>query len=151
VPVVRTQVSSRLIPVALENPFPLYIEWPCDNESLEVIELDAYLSELPHAVPQLGVEDGLVVMMKEAWRCLVPGGIMHIRVAYAANPVCIANPMSQRYFNRGTFVHFSRPHEESEEEWDWAKYGPDYGMRFVMTSATDENGYHLISLEKPND
>lgn len=109
------------------------------------------MGQLPRAVPQLDVEDGFVVFMKEAWRCLVPGGTAHFRLPFAGNPRVIADPLCQRYFNRGTFVHFARPEEEMENEWKWDQYGPDYGMRFVMIRAAEDRGCYVICLEKPND
>jgi len=139
---------SRLLIRELER---YYDPWNVEDESLEIIDINYVIAQLPKAEPRMELADGLVVFMQEAFRCLQPGGSLTVRAPLASNPSAVADPLATRYFNEGTFLHFAKPVDKEGLDWRWGKYGVDHGTRFNIVHIAEDGGHIVCTMEKPID
>jgi len=141
-------MMSRLLIRDIHNP-RVYDAWNHEDESLEVIDISKEIAHLPGGDPRIDLEDGLVVFMQEAWRCLKPGGSLTIHVPVASHPDAVADPLARRFFNEGTFLHFGKPVDV--DDWKWDRYGKDHGTRFNIVHTSCGGGILNCMMEKPDD
>ena len=141
---------SRFLIRDIHDPI-VYDAWDVNDDSLEVIDINSVVAHLPKAEPRMQLEDGFVIFMQEAYRCLAPGGRLTIRAPLASNPSSVADPLAQRYFNEGTFLHFAKPVDKEERDWKWGKYGKDHGTRFNIVHLAEDGGFIVCVMEKIGD
>jgi hypothetical protein len=137
-------MNTRCIFTGIENPFPAYKGWPYNDDTLEVVDIGREIAHLPGAEPRFGLEDGLVIFMREAHRCLEPGGILMIKAPSATSSRCIADPLAQRYFNRETWSHFGDSPDIGRLPGSF-----DFGFRFNVINVAQDGTSWAVTLEKP--
>lgn len=150
-PVVQED-NGRIVFRGLNDPFDVLTPWPLADESVEFIDIGTVVAHIPHGDPRIenAAEDGFVFFMKEAWRVLIPGGLITISAPLATNSFSVADPRACRFFNEGSFVHFARPTQLEPEDWRWDRYGTDNGTRFLQVNIACDKFCVVASLEKPD-
>lgn len=141
----RQVVNSRLRFASVEEPFRAYEPWPTADGELEVVDIGPCVAHLPKAEPRQSLEDGLVVFMSEAYRSLAPGGLLTVKAPAASDPHAVADPLAQRYFNNGTWLHFAVPPDMENP----APGVHDFGFRFRLLNLAKEGEGLVVTMEKP--
>ena len=148
-PVVQEDLR-RIVFRSLNDPFDVLTPWPLNDASVEFIDIGTCVAHLPHGDPRIEHEDGFVHFMREAWRVLIPGGLLTVTAPLATNSFSVADPRACRYFNEGSFVHFARPTQVEPEDWRWDRYGVDNGTRFLQVNIAHDAIGVVATLEKPD-
>ena len=131
--------TPRLIFKSMTEPFPVWEEWPINDDSLEYVQMGEWLKYLPVADPRLNEPDPFVTAVQEAYRCLEPGGIFKLEVPNCMHSAGVGHPLQHRIFNTFTFAAFGRPDPDTlkrasvvPKEWRWDSCGMDFGTRFEI-------------------
>jgi len=99
----------------------LTFPWPIESNSVWEFECSHFVEHIPITLPN--GEYGLYAFMNEVYRCLMPGGTIHIRCPYYASIEAWQDPTHTRGITDRTFTYFDKKIIES------AKLGHYSGMQ----------------------
>ncbi len=107
--------------------------WPWEDSSVAYIKALDIIEHLPNKMRT----------MNEAWRVLIPGGLLEIVVPTTDGPGAWQDPTHVSYWNRNSFLYYTAgdPHRE--------RFGEAYEItaRFeVVSSAQWKDSYGVVKL-----
>jgi hypothetical protein len=81
--------------------------WPFEDDSIYEFTCDHFVEHIP-----IQLKDGsfgLIRFMEEVWRCLMPGGTIHITAPYYTSMRAWQDPTHTRAITDVTFTYFNKP------------------------------------------
>lgn len=84
----------------------LTFPWPLEDNSVFEFECSHFVEHIPIILPN--GEYGLYAFMNEVYRCLMPGGAIHIRAPYFASMEAWQDPTHTRAITDRTFMYFDK-------------------------------------------
>ncbi|MEM4160617.1 MAG: methyltransferase domain-containing protein [Thermoplasmata archaeon] len=96
--------------------------WPFKDNQFDFIYCSHILEHIPHYIGR--DEDGLIIVMKEIYRVLKPGGKIEIKVPYYKDENAVKDPTHCRLFDIETFDYFTTSH--------WGNYYSGLNFKIVL-------------------